>query len=181
MNGQWTSSGSVTTVTITIPASTVVVTGNLTLTGVTTFTGLGSSVTIEGGCAYIDGTLQVELTPSELESISKQSGGSRTTTLISQSSNCSTNFASLSVTSVKSSKSCRSVSSSTQNMNDGTRTSLVAVFKVDSSSCNTRWIILGCVLGGVLLILLVLVLVFTLHPRVRALVRPYADRNKQLS
>ena len=87
-----------------------------------------------------------------------------------------TNLASLAVNPVKSSKSCRKVSSSTQSKSDGTRTSLVAVFKVDSSSCNTKWIILGCVLGGVLLLVVIVMLVVTFNSKAKSFVRPFWAR-----
>jgi predicted outer membrane repeat protein len=179
-NGQWVSTGSVSSGSVTIPSTSVVVKGNLTISGQITFTGLDSSISVEGGCAYVDGSVQVELTPSELEQISKESGSSRSVVLVSQSSNCTTNLA-LAVSSSKSSKSCRKVTSSAQEQNDGTRSSLVVIFKVDSSSCNTRWIILGCVLGGILLLVLILALVFTFNSKAKALIRPFTKRDQEVS
>jgi hypothetical protein len=166
IGGVWTSIGSVGSPTsLTIPNAHLVVKGNLTVTGTIVFTGLDSSITVEDGCATINGALQVQLNEQDLERISKETGASRTLVLLSQSSNCSS-LSSLSFSMTKVGKSCRKVSFSTiHDSSDGSKTTLVAVFNVNSSGCNVKWIILGCVLGGVLLLALVLALVFTLNKK----------------
>jgi predicted outer membrane repeat protein len=177
-NGQWTSVGSVSGDSVLIPSGsqTLVITGNLTVSGDVTFTGLGSTIVIEGGCASIDGSLQIELSEEDLEQISKESGSSRAVQLISQSANCSS-LQSLVINAFKGEKSCRKIeSASSREDNDGSTSSLLAVFKVSSSGCNTKWIILGSVLGGVLLLVVIIILLVTFNPRMKAFVRPFWGR-----
>jgi hypothetical protein len=150
----------------------------LTVSGTVVLSGLGSSITIEGGCASINGGVEVQLTPEELEEISKESGSSRQVELIYQSSSCPS--LAVSVSASKNGKSCRKVdSTSTSNQEDGSKTTLVALFKVTSSGCNVKWIILGCVLGGVLLLVLIFLLLATFNTKVKTLVRPFWARNSK--
>jgi hypothetical protein len=152
--------------------------GLLTISSDLTITGLQSSVTVQDGCTYIGGTLQIELTPAELEEISKDSGSSRTLSLISQDLNCPS-LSSVAINAYKTTSSCRNVEvSSRPDVMDGSRTTLSALFKVNSSRCNTKWIILGCVLGGILVIVLVIVLVVTFNDRAKAAIRPFWAREQ---
>jgi hypothetical protein len=115
---------------VTIPGSTVVVFGNLSISGDLTFTGLRSSVNVEGGCAYIGGTLQIELTAEDLESISKEDGSTRALALISESSSC-TSLVTVSINAKKTSSTCHKIESTTSlDATDGFRT-LSAIFKVN--------------------------------------------------
>jgi hypothetical protein len=178
INDQWTLIGSLVTETLTIPASTVVVVGNLTITGDLILTGLKSSVTVLEGCLSITGSLQIELTPEELEEISKEAGSSRTLALISQNSNCSS-LTGVTINALKTSSSCRKIVSSTSSdISDGTRTTLSGVFEVNSFGCNVKWIILGCVLGGILVIVLVVILVVTFNDKAKSVVQPFWARER---
>ena len=56
---------------------------------------------------------------------------------------------------------------------------MTATFVLDSSGCNTWWIILVAVLCSVVAILIVLALVFTLVPAARRCIRPYSNRKPQ--
>jgi hypothetical protein len=165
-----------------IPDSQIVVVGNLTVSGDLTFTGLQSAVTIINGCAQISGTLQMELTPEELEEIAKESGSSRTIALVSQNSSC-TSLSTLPIGTSITSKSCRKIkSSSTSDKDDGPSTrTLVAVFTVSSSPCNAKWIILGSVLGGVLLLMVIVLLLVNFNKRVKSIVRPFWARGREKS
>jgi predicted outer membrane repeat protein len=178
VNNQWTLLGSLVAGTLTIPASTVVVVGSLTLSNDLVLTGLQSSVSVQGGCTYIGGTLQIELTAAELEEISKESGSSRTLSLISQDSSCPS-LSSVAINVYKTTSSCRNVEiSSNADVMHGYRVSLMALFKVNSSRCNTKWIILGCVLGGILVIVLVITLIVTFNGRAKAVFRPFWARDQ---
>jgi hypothetical protein len=174
-NGAWVSNGSISGDSITISAgSHVVVSGNMTV-GEVLISGLESSLSIEGGCASI-GSIQITLSEEDLETISKDSGSARTLTLVTQNASCAS-LQALGVTASSSKKSCRKLESSRalEEMN-GSQTSLVAVFKVSSVGCNTKWIILGSVLGGVLLLVTIAVLVVSLNKSVRTFFRPFSAR-----
>jgi hypothetical protein len=177
VNGAWVSNGSISGDSITISAgSQVVVSGNMTV-GEVVVSGLESSLSIEDGCASI-GSLQIILSEADLETISKDSGSSRTLTLVTQNASCAS-LQSLGVAASSSKKSCRKLESSlTSEVMNGSQTSLVALFKVSSSGCNTKWIILGSVLGGVLLLVIIAVLVVSLNESVRTFFRPFSARNE---
>jgi alpha-tubulin suppressor-like RCC1 family protein len=178
LDGQWTSIGSVTGGSVTIPGSQVVVNGNLTIRGDVTFTGLDSSITVFNGCVIVTGTLKVNLAPAELEQLSKEAGSMRSLSLISQNSSCAS-LSSIEVSGIKSGKSCRKLRSATTSENNfGSTRTLVAAFKVDSSPCNVTWIILGCVLGGVLLLIVIVTLVVTYSSKAKAFVRPFQARGR---
>jgi predicted outer membrane repeat protein len=180
LDGLWTSSESLTTTLLTIPGTTAaLVVGNLTVSDLT-ITGLQSSVSVQNGCVYISGTLKIELSAADLEEISKESGSSRTISVISQDSVCPS-LSTVAINAYKTASSCRKVEvSSKPDVVDGSRAILTALFKVNSSRCNTKWIILGCVLGGILVIVLVVALVVTFNDKAKAVVRPFWARKRLL-
>jgi hypothetical protein len=175
----WISNGTVSGEALRIPSGSqvVVIKGDLVVAGDVTFGGLGSSLTIEGGCAHIDGSLNVELSNEELEAISKERSSSRSVQLIAQNSSCDS-LASLAVKTKKTQKSCHKVDSKSSTTSDAVQSSLVAVFRVNSSGCNVKWIILGCVLGGVLLLVMIVILVVTFNHKAKAAVRPFWARKR---
>jgi predicted outer membrane repeat protein len=184
IDGLWHSNGSVIGDTLTVPPNShLVVNGNLTLSGDLVFTGLDTSIAIQGGCTSIGGELILELSKEELEKIVKEGIGSTRTGLITQNSTCAT-LTTVSISGQKSSKSCRKIESTTlDDTTEGQKTTLVAAFKVNSSGCNVKWIILGCVLGGILLIALIVILLATFNERVKKAIRPFwarKHRSKQL-
>ena len=73
-----------------------------------------------------------------------------------------------------SSSSCSKTSSTTSETSnsDGT-TTLVAVISVDSSGCNTWWIILVSVVGGIIVLVGIAAIVIFATPSIRAKVLPY--------
>jgi hypothetical protein len=162
---------------LTIPSTiTVVVVGNLSVSGDLPFTGVQSSVTVQNGCTYIGGTVQIELSAEELEEISKGDRSSRTLALVTQGSTCSS-LAGVAVNAYKTESNCRYIeSTTTQYVSNGSRSTLTALFKVNSSRRNTKWIILGCVLGGILLIVLIIMLIVTFNDKGRSAVRPFWAR-----
>jgi predicted outer membrane repeat protein len=174
VDGTWTSNGTITGETITIPGTQVVVDGNFTVPGSVVFDGLGSSIVVVGGCAHIGGSIVVELTEEELEQLAKES---RTVALISQNSSCPS-LSSSYVDGRLSSKSCRKIESTTSEEKNGSQSSLVAMFKVNSSGCNVKWIILGSVLGGVLLLIVIIMLVVTFNDKARKAIRPFWARGR---
>jgi hypothetical protein len=141
------------------------------------FNGLGSSIAVNG-CTSITGKVSLSLSETEYKRISEtsKSGDSSRTVLVSQARGCTMGLDTITVAVSHSDNGCKKVKS----RNSGDRDSLALLFQVDSSACNTKWIILGSVLGGVLVItVIVLSLVFTLNPKARAIVRPYADRSNR--
>jgi hypothetical protein len=179
-DGHWTSDGPITVPgSLTVPAdSQLVVVGDLTVPENLVFTGLHGTVTVQGGCTIINGVVQIDITSKDLEEISKDPASMRAMTLLSQNSTC-TSLASVGVSANKIEKTCRKVkSASSKDQNDGGKTSLVVVLQVDSSSCNTKRIVLGCVLGGVLIIVIIAILLVTFNSKAKTLVRPFWARKK---
>jgi hypothetical protein len=176
VDGTWTSISTIHEPTITIPNAPVVIIGDLDVPAIT-FGGLGSSIQVFNGCATV-GSVTISLTEEEIESLEKSSSqtSGRQIALISQPSNCTT-FASGIPISVKAlDKSCKKVTA--KSVADASTGQLSAIFSVNSSWCSNRWIILGCVLGGVLIVVLVLALVFTRSKKARECIRPYSKRGE---
>lgn len=149
-DGVWVSNGTVTTTTVTITTTSVIVNGNLTAQTVT-FSGSVHNVTVTG-CVTIDG-ITIDLSTTDPNTLAGKTVG-----LISQGSNCTTSLTSIPVSITQSKSSCASVSSSTSSTS--TQSSLSVLFSVDKSSCNTKWIIIGCVVGAVVLLAVVGIIVF---------------------
>jgi hypothetical protein len=143
----WISFGDVTEPTITVTGPTIVV-GDLHVSGDLTFTGLGMVKTVNG-CISINGSIILELSPEQIEKLypagKVTKGGGKPVTLLEQSSSCSNSLNGLQLT-VKDTKKCKKVKVSTD---DSTKTSLVGLFTLDKTKCQTPWIILGSVLGVV--------------------------------
>jgi hypothetical protein len=145
-------------------SGTVQVFGNLSVTTTITFNGFGTTLNVSG-CADIP-NIEIDLTKEK--TIPKTP-----VVLVTQGSGCSNSLLDTQLT-VKQLKSCKKTSAK----NDVSSSSfqLSVLFSVDSSSCNTRWIILGSVLGAVLLIVVIIALVFSLNPAAKACIRPYVNR-----
>jgi Leucine-rich repeat (LRR) protein len=173
LGGTWTAVGSINVPELVVPGSFIAVDGNLTVSGGLTFTGLGSQVAVNG-CIFLgEGEVTVELTKQELEQLQKE--GKVSKTLISTVGSCSggTDLSNIKINSEKGSvKDCRRAKTDTTG---STPTTLVVTFSIDSSKCNTKWIILGSVLGGVVVIgAIITALVVTFNPKARLFVRPFA-------
>jgi hypothetical protein len=174
VNSVWVSETSITTPSLVIsPGGIIQIHGNLSVTDIT-FNGIGASVQVVNGCVIINGTIILQLSEEDIDSVAQRSLGDRQIDLITQDPECSWSSQAPSL-SVKTKKSCRKVSAKA-NIDDSER--LSALFSIDSSWCQNRWIILGCVLGGVILIALILMLVFTQSKKARECVRPYSARDQ---
>lgn len=170
INGVWTASTVIELPTLVLPpgATETIVTSDVTSTSIV-FNSLGSTLII-GGCANNLTTVTVTLTPSELSSYTS----GKTQLLISyqdNNSSCSDFSQVQLVTSVKGS-SCRKVSVS-KATGEGT---LSGVFTINSSKCNTWWIILVSVIAAVVVLVIIVVLLVVFVPSVRAVVRPFVKR-----
>ena len=145
----WTFFGTITTPVLTIPAGATqtVIEGNVTSTSVV-INGLGSTIIVHG-CATNLSLITVTLTPEEL----KQIGNNPVTqALISVNASECGNLNTVAVTTHVKGKSCRKVASKSFEK-DGT---LSGVFTVNSSGCNTWWIVLVSVVGGIILLVIII-------------------------
>jgi len=100
---------------------------------------------------------------------------SKSKVIMSQSgSNCTQSLANLLV-SVKAPSSCKKIVPDTSG---STRSTLNLAFTIDNKSCNTKWIILGSVLGAALIIGVVsLALLVKFNSKVRLFFLPYTGAN----
>lgn len=141
--------------TIVLPgqAGVILVSGNLTVGGSVTFSGFGSSINVSG-CIQITGGIIIDL--RNIKNLPKG-----LFPLITQNANCTgTNLSQIPITVQNDDKSCESVKARKQ----GTETkdnkqTLSVVFYLDNSGCNTKWIILGAVLGGLIVIAVIVIIV----------------------
>lgn len=141
--------------TIVLPGQAGVITvgGNLTIGGSVTFSGVGSSINVTG-CVQISGGIVIDL--RGIKSLPKG-----LVPLITQSANCSgTNLSQIPVTVHNKEDSCEKVTlrkQATTEAKDNKQT-LSVVFYLDNSGCNTKWIILGAVLGGLVVIAVIVII-----------------------
>lgn len=147
----------------------VVVQGNFTPSELT-FIGLSATINVDG-CVSLPEKVTITLTPGEIEELQKNK--EKYATLIA--SRCATNGrVNININSNKKIRKCERVTGTLESNGNTLR----AVFKLNSSKCNTWWIILVAVVGAVVLIAIILALVFTLVPAARNCIRPYHKRNK---
>lgn len=167
VGGAWTYQGLFTNSTIVIPSGSVstIINGGLNSSTIV-FQGVGGTLTITDGCAKELTSIVVELTPAQLSALSTKTPY----TLLSYPDTCST--PSLSITARTSG--CKKVKVKTINAS-GT---LSALFSIDSSKCNTWWIVLVSVVCGVIVLTaIVLAVVITLVPAARNKLLPYRQRS----
>ena len=168
INGIWVSNTTVTTPTLTIPsgASETIIVGDIESSSIV-FSGLGSTLTIEG-CALNLTSITLILTPDDLKGSSKIVQQ----LIIFANSNCSNdNLNGVAIEGHVSGSTCRKVKAS-KTISNG---QLSGIFTIDSSPCNTWWIILVSVICGVVVLgVLILVLLIIFVPKVRFAVRPYS-------
>lgn len=171
INGAWTSVGSVDTPILTVPsgASTTVVNGNLTSTTVV-ISGVGSTVIVTG-CITNLTSIELILTPGDVKTIGK----TKTQILVSSDESCTSDLANTTVSLQVQGNTCKRASvSKSQASGGGT---LSGIFNVNSSRCNTWWIILVSVIAGlVVLLAIIAALLVAFVPSVRRKVRPYSKR-----
>lgn len=149
-NGGWVSKGNITTTgPLVIPGVPVVIVGNLNVTsGDIVFNGIPLTLNITGCLTITPGyVVTIDLTqvnPKDVKDKDRK-------VLILQNPNCnsvSLNNIPIKLKSPK--KGCEKISAKTDASSN--KSTLAVVFVVDKSGCNTKWIILGAVLGAVLLL-----------------------------
>lgn len=136
------------------------------------FQGLSTPITVQG-CSDLPTNTTIILTPEETETLFQRKGGKYEVILIHTDCNSSLPSGSTNVKIDAKLKSCQTIKARLEARTSG----IVALFDISDSKCNLWWIILVSVIGGVLLIALILVLVFTLIPSARRCIRPYSARN----
>lgn len=158
----------VTSPTITLPAGSgsVYVNGSLTVSNSLIFGGLGTQLNVTG-CVFAQNGITIDLTKTQ-----KLPEGE--VTLISQSSECNQSLTSISLQTKSDDKNCKKAKAKVSSTS--TPSLLNVTFSFDSSSCNTKWIILGSVLGSVALILIILILIFTFNQKARECIRPFSRK-----
>ena len=172
IDNSWISNASVSNSTFTVPAASThaIISGNLTSSSVI----LGSytsSVTVLD-CAENLTLVTIQVSDDDLKQFGSKE---KLLQLISYSPSCRPlNTTQLSVNVIG--KSCRSLQV-TKVSSEG---SLRGLFKLDSSRCNTWWIVLVSVLGGVIVLgVVLLVLLATFVPSFRETIRPFSKPSQK--
>ena len=165
--GVWVCDGTVEENPFIVPeGSTVLITGTLNSSSVI-INGASTNITISG-CSPNLASVDVKLKASDLST-------SKKLTLLTYTGSCSLPNG-VNVHSSLSQSSCKKVKVSNI---QATPSSLTALFSLSSSGCNTWWIILVSVVGGVIVIgLVIFALLVTFNPTVAAKVRPYSAAHK---
>lgn len=172
-DGVWVLIGDITDPTLTIPrGGTVVIVGSLNSTGLI-IDGIPKGINVTGECASLE-TIELNLNEEDLAKFRK---GQLSTVLISCSSG-SDGTSGVQISPKVTSSSCKKVKAVPTKSITGSRMTLGGLFTLSTSGCNTWWIILVAVLGGVVVIALaVFILLAIFNPKVRSFVRPYHDSN----
>lgn len=173
-NGAWISNATVTAPVLTIPAGATqtIVNGSLESSQLI-FQGLGSTVTVTG-CANNLSRVSLEISAEELKKIGSK-GLRQTLLTYSGSDDSCNNLDIVQLNSAVKGSSCRDLKVEKTTSNG----QLSALFTVNSSRCNTWWIILASVLAGAVVIFcIVMVLLVLFVPSVRECLRPYSKRNR---
>ena len=173
VGGVWVaSSTNATTLVIPSGAGSVVVVGNLPSSSII-IQGLGTSVEV-AGCAGNLTTIQLQLDPSELESLS--SSKTLQTLITVGNSTCSSDLNNVAVSATVKSG-CKKIKTQKVIANEGT--TLGAFFTLDNSGCKTWWIILVSVICGLILVaFIVVVLLAVFYKPFRLKIRPYSAARK---
>lgn len=179
VEGKWTSVGSVvvfTPLTVSSTSNIIQIIGNLTTEAPIVFSGLGTTIVVDG-CVFLNGSsnhVEIELSAEELDAINRN-GGKLTQTLISSRTenlcNGSTDLSTVTVGLKKPSGSCKKASVDTSS---STRSSLVTAFTIDNSVCNVI-IIVPSVVGAVIVLTVAALIVFLVLKKKRL-----AEAHKQL-
>ena len=154
--------------TVVVVSSPITVIGDFNTTEISlVFPGLSSVITVEG-CTNLPINVTITLSPEELEQLISQYE------YLLIKTNCSTPVTGTTGLNLEnSSNKCKRATGRLE----GRQTGIVALFDIkDSCHSNRWWIILVSVIGGLVLIVIILVLVFTLVPAARTCIRPYSAR-----
>lgn len=139
---------------------------------------------VADGCVNIAGTISIPLSDSDLASL--EAASSKSVALAEGNSGCTQSTPIL--TAQTSASQCKKVTATPSSSTSGSRSTVSALFSIDSSGCdspgpkgrsNTWWIILVSVLGGVALIVLIVVLLVVFNPRIREVFRPFSRRKRE--
>jgi hypothetical protein len=125
------------------------------------------------GCFVIEGNVEFEIDPTTWVSLKTKLNGRQ---ILLVESSCSMLNAAI-VYTVKTPKDCRKTTATTESVDRGSgRFGLQTIFKVNGSACNRWWIILVSVLGGVLLLVGIIMIIYKvmekrtkIQPRVRTI------------
>ena len=169
IGGVWTSTGSVTAPVLTIPsgASQTVITGSIGSSSVV-FGSIGSTLTISG-CANNLTSVTLVLSSQDLNKLNSKT--IQQLIYYNGSDPSCNDLSNVTVVLKTTGSSCRRAMA-TKATSSGT---LSALFTVNTSRCNTWWIILVSVICGVIVILVIIfALLVLLVPSVRHFVRPYS-------
>ena len=169
--GTWVSNGSVTANTsLVITSATVIVIGNLTVNGSLIFASGSTNVTIQGCLELVNGSSIV----IDLSGGNGGTGNGNQITSISQAEGCPLSLTSVPVGVKQRKKGCEKASVKTADAS--TKNTLVLILSFDKSGCNTKWIIVGAVLGSIVLIACVVtVVVYTMVQK-----NKYAESREKL-
>jgi hypothetical protein len=183
-NGQVEAAGSVSTGQLEMPKNlgTVLVHGNLSISTSLVLNGAATKIVVDGCITVPEGVI-IKFSREEMDEAAK-SGKNPTLpspiptdpqTLLTQRENCPNSLANVKVAVETPKSSCRKVKGDSS---QSTLSSLTVAFKLDSSGCNTKWIILGSVLGGVIVIgAIVTLLLLKFNSGFRSKVLPYYGAN----
>ena len=170
INGVWTAPSTVSTPTLNIPsgAGTVFVVGNLSSPSVVIH-GIGSTIVVNGSVGALT-TITIEFDSNQASNL----GGQKVLQiLVNTSGSSSPSDLSLVNVNTKVTSGCRKVKAEKVTF-DGGKT-LGAYMSVDSSGCNTWWIILVSVVVAVIVVAaVVLVLLAVFYKPFRLKIRPYS-------
>lgn len=172
IGGVWTLNTTFTSPTFVIPsgATQTVVQGDVTSSTIV-FGSIGSTLNVTG-CLNNLTLVTLELTPSEIKALTSGS----TILLISYNGNdpsCK-DLSSVQVDLRARGSTCRRVTAATTPSTAGT---LSAILSINTSRCNTWWIILVSVICGVIVVaVIIFVLLVIFVPAVRTSVRPYSKK-----
>jgi hypothetical protein len=164
VDGKWTAVGNVQVseprFIITGPT---VINGTLSVPGDIVFSGVNNQLTAVDGCILINGSIVIELSETDAEQIRQHPESYDRVPLIAQDTSCSNSLSEVTVSlSVSGKKTCKKLSVTSS---DSDPAHLTALFRVESKTCNNKWIIVGSVLGAVVLLSAVgVILYFALRP-----------------
>jgi len=193
VSGEWVSPDSIDAATVDIPNSNVVIYGNLTVGTTLIFSGLNSSILLQGDCVDLVIPLsgvQVILSDSDVESIIQSGRAGILSRLITvNASSCrddsNTTVASHSGISIQTriqhSKTCQTLSASNllKTSPDSRTLTMDALFVVTSDiRCKIWWIILVSVVGFVFAVVFLVALLATFNRKCKAKLRPFWVRKE---
>jgi len=163
--GQWVATGDVTVTTVSLSGNEqiVVVNGSLTVSGGITLHGVQSSLSAQNGCITIGGTVELQLTQEEITQLEKEGKTGKTITIAQQSSDCANSLSTTPVKASSTSSGCKKVRSSSSD--SSSQSELLVTLFVDKAACNTRWIIIGCTLGVLLIVAAIVVTAIVVRKR----------------